>query len=87
MDWFESWFNINYFACVKGMQMDPDRCMSDLYRSLVGGRWDESVENAQNLRDWLTKGGFTPKISYDHLIILLGCVIDAIKYRKSEKEI
>ena len=40
--------------------MDPDACLSMILSSLAGEEWIGAAQHAENLRNWLEKGGFPP---------------------------
>ena len=40
--------------------MDPDTCFSMILDSIAGEEWIGAAQHAENLRTWLTKGGFPP---------------------------
>jgi len=40
--------------------MDPDACFSDLISAIADGEGDEARQHAENLVDWLQRGGFSP---------------------------
>ncbi len=42
--------------------MDPDAAFSLLKDQIENAQWHEAAETAENLLDWLSKGGFAPKI-------------------------
>ena len=41
--------------------MDPDACLRRLSEALEDGDLEEAKHAAQDLRDWLDKGGFAPR--------------------------
>ena len=47
--------------------MDPNATWHDLALSVQLADWDTASEQAQNLLDWLDKGGFPPKITDQEL--------------------
>lgn len=40
--------------------MDPDECFAMILENIVHGEWTDAAESAQNLREWMMKGGFPP---------------------------
>jgi hypothetical protein len=40
--------------------MDPNACFADLLYAVAEGNLDDADEHAQNLSQWLAKGGFYP---------------------------
>ena len=40
--------------------MDPDACFSMILDSIAGEEWIGAAQHAENLRTWLSKGGFPP---------------------------
>ena len=40
--------------------MDPDECLAMILENIAHEEWADAAENAENLRDWMMKGGFPP---------------------------
>lgn len=40
--------------------MDPDECLAMILENIAHEEWNDAAENAENLRDWMMKGGFPP---------------------------
>lgn len=40
--------------------MDPNACFSMILSSIAGEEWIGAAQHAENLREWLAKGGFPP---------------------------
>lgn len=40
--------------------MDPDVCFSMILASIACDEWIGAAQHAENLREWLAKGGFPP---------------------------
>ena len=40
--------------------MDPDDSLSMILEDIVNEEWSDAATNAENLRDWMKKGGFPP---------------------------
>ncbi len=40
--------------------MDPDECLAMILENIAHEEWTDAAENAENLRDWMMKGGFPP---------------------------
>ena len=40
--------------------MDPDESLSMILEDIVNEEWNDAATNAENLRDWMKKGGFPP---------------------------
>jgi dsDNA-binding SOS-regulon protein len=40
--------------------MDPIEAFNRMMESAESSQWDEAVEHAENLIEWLDKGGFAP---------------------------
>lgn len=40
--------------------MDPDECLAMIFENVAHAEWSDAAENAENLREWMTKGGFPP---------------------------
>ena len=40
--------------------MDPDECLAMILENIALEEWTDAAENAENLRDWMMKGGFPP---------------------------
>ncbi len=40
--------------------MDPDECLAMILENIAYEEWTDAAENAENLRDWMMKGGFPP---------------------------
>lgn len=57
--------------------MDPNQAWTDLCAAVADDDWDTASEIADNLLDWLTKGGFPPHISgvypFDRLVAKAAC--------------
>lgn len=57
--------------------MDPDQTWSDLATAIGNGKWDEAIEIAGDLLDWIEKGGFPVEITgvqdFDKLVISATC--------------
>lgn len=43
--------------------MDPDAAFSLLKDQIENAEWHETAETAENLLEWLAKGGFPPKVT------------------------
>lgn len=62
--------------------MDPDACFSMILASIADEEWLDAANRAEDLRDWLTKGGFPPgggklrQASIDDLLAWLICYPD-----------
>ena len=41
-------------------EIDPDACFSMILENIVHKEWSDAAENAENLRNWMDKGGFPP---------------------------
>jgi hypothetical protein len=42
--------------------MDPEETLSAMFDALASGDQDQAFEHAENLQDWLRRGGFVPSI-------------------------
>lgn len=42
--------------------MDPNACFCDLVTSFRSMEWEECLEHAENLLQWLNTGGFSPSL-------------------------
>lgn len=42
--------------------MDPNEALADLMDALTMGEWDNAVESADDLQEWLDNGGFPPEM-------------------------
>ena len=40
--------------------MDPDACFSMIMEHVVHEEWHDGAHRAEDLREWMTKGGFPP---------------------------
>lgn len=40
--------------------MDPDECFAMILENIAHEEWNDAAENAENLRNWMIKGGFPP---------------------------
>lgn len=40
--------------------MEPDASFSMLLEEIANGEWDDAVEHAESLHNWLRRGGFPP---------------------------
>jgi hypothetical protein len=57
--------------------MDPNQAWLDLASAIDDDDWDRASEIADDLLEWLTKGGFTPKVTgqptFDGLVVRCTC--------------
>lgn len=51
--------------------MDPNECLSQIVDTFCEQDWREFKVICDDLNEWLTKGGFVPKLKRVHLDILL----------------
>jgi len=42
--------------------MDPNESLADLMDALTMGEWDDAFDAAENLQEWLDKGGAPPEM-------------------------
>jgi hypothetical protein len=40
--------------------MDPDACFSMILECIADEEWMDAAHHAEDLREWMTKGGFPP---------------------------
>jgi hypothetical protein len=40
--------------------MDPDACLSTIFENVADGEWTDAAHCAEDLRNWISKGGFPP---------------------------
>ena len=40
--------------------MDPDACLSMIFDYVGAEEWTDAAHGAEDLRDWISKGGFPP---------------------------
>jgi len=55
--WIDDRFDLYY---ERRNTIDPDACFSMILENIVLGEWQEAGGNAENLRNWVDKGGFPP---------------------------
>lgn len=57
----------------KGAGMDPNQAWSDLAEAVEESDWGAATEIAENLAEWLAKGGVPPRITgrteFDRIVI------------------
>ncbi|MEO9930178.1 hypothetical protein [Rhodopirellula bahusiensis] len=41
--------------------MDPDTALEELLNAVEEERWNDAADHAEDLSDWLGRGGFAPK--------------------------
>ena len=62
--------------------MDPDACLSMILDCVAAEEWTEAAQHAEDLREWMRKGGFPPgggklrKTSIDALLCWLVSHLD-----------
>lgn len=56
---------------------DPQQAWADLSAAVTAHTWEKAAEIAENLTEWLSKGGFPPRITraleFDRLVINAAC--------------
>ena len=70
-----SWIGDDFdFTYERRISIDPDATFAMILENIVQEEWSDAATNAENLRDWMKKGGFPPgggklrKTSIDMLI-------------------
>ena len=53
--------------------MDPNACMEKIKITFMDDNWEELGQACGDLRNWLNKDGFCPKITRSQLRVLLIC--------------
>jgi len=46
--------------------MDPQAAWQQMVTAVAGGDWEEAIEFADSLRQWLQRGGFPPQTLLGH---------------------
>lgn len=56
-----SWIG-NYYALTyeRRISIDPDETFATILENIVLEEWYDAATNAENLHDWMKKGGFHP---------------------------
>jgi len=62
------------------IDVDPDACLRRLIDAIQDGDYEDAGEAAEDLRDWLTMGGFIPTLDRQVLCDLLG-EVSALAFR------
>jgi hypothetical protein len=41
--------------------MDPETCWNELRDAIANGQYGDASHHAENLREWIARGGFVPE--------------------------
>lgn len=56
--------------------MDPDACLQRMIAALEERDFDETRDAIRDLRTWMSKKGFMPKVTWADLDFILGTMED-----------
>jgi len=45
--------------------MDPNQCLMFILEDMESGDRDGTIDNLENLLDWVKKGGFLPEVKHE----------------------